>query len=78
MDQPNIVQKFPIVRDMAAGSYHWCACGRSKDQPFCDGSHEGTPFTPKQVEIAAPRKVAWCACKHSHQAPFCDGTHRQL
>ncbi len=78
MDQPNIVQKFPIVRDMAAGNYHWCACGRSKDQPFCDGSHEGTSFTPKQVEIAAPRKAVWCACKHSHQAPFCDGTHRQL
>ncbi len=78
MDQPNIVQKFPIVRDMTAGTYYWCACGRSKDQPFCDGTHRGTSFTPKLVEIAEPKKVAWCACKHSHQAPFCDGTHRQL
>ena len=20
-------------------SYYWCACGQSKNQPFCDGSH---------------------------------------
>jgi CDGSH-type Zn-finger protein len=78
MDKPNIAQKFPIVKEMAAGTYYWCTCGHSKNQPFCDGSHKGTGFTPKQVVIAEPKKVAWCACKHSKNAPFCDGTHRNL
>ena len=78
MDTPNIAQKFPIVKDMAAGTYYWCACGHSKNQPFCDGSHKGTSLAPRKVEITEPKKVAWCACKHSKNAPFCDGTHRNL
>ena len=78
MDKPNIAPKFPIVKDMAAGTYYWCACGNSKNQPFCDGAHKGTGFTPKQVVIAEPKKVAWCACKYSKNAPFCDGTHRTV
>ena len=78
MSTPNIPQKFPIVKDMAAGTYSWCACGHSKNQPFCDGSHKGTGFAPKQVAIAEAKKVAWCACKHTKNAPFCDGTHRTV
>ena len=27
-------------------SYFWCICGKSSKQPFCDGSHKGTEFTP--------------------------------
>jgi CDGSH iron-sulfur domain-containing protein 3 len=78
MDKPNIAQKSPIVKDMAAGTYYWCACGNSKNQPFCDGAHKGTGFTPQQVVIAEAKKVAWCACKYSKNAPFCDGTHRTV
>lgn len=78
MDKPTIAQKFPIVKDTAPGTYYWCACGRSKTQPFCDGSHKGTGFAPKPVTITVAKKVAWCACKHSANAPFCDGTHRTV
>jgi len=78
MSKPVICQKAPIVQEAAAGTYWWCACGRSAKQPFCDGSHKGTEFTPRQVELKAAGKVAWCACKHSKKAPFCDGTHRSL
>jgi len=78
MENPVIAQKAPCVKDMAAGTYYWCACGRSKSQPFCDGSHKGTGFTPKKVEITETRKVAWCGCKHSANAPFCDGSHARL
>ena len=72
MDQPTIAQKSPIVKEMEPGTYQWCACGRSKSQPFCDGSHKGTGFTPKEVKIMEKKTVAWCACKQSSNKPFCD------
>jgi CDGSH-type Zn-finger protein len=63
---------------MAPGTYYWCACGGSKDQPFCDGSHKGTGFSPVKVDIAVARKVAFCGCKHTKGPPFCDGSHSRL
>jgi CDGSH-type Zn-finger protein len=78
MSEPVIFQKSPIVRKMEPGEYWWCACGRSKSQPFCDGSHEGTGLEPKKVVITEAKTVAWCACKHSGDMPFCDGTHSRL
>ena len=78
MSEPQIFQKGPIVQKAEAGAYWWCACGRSKTQPFCDGSHKGTGLEPRQVEIPAAKVCAWCACKHSQSAPFCDGTHSRL
>ena len=78
MSNPTVAQKFPYVRDMAPGTYYWCACGNSKNQPFCDGSHKGTEFSPVKVDIAAQRKVAFCGCKHTKGQPFCDGSHKGL
>jgi CDGSH-type Zn-finger protein len=78
MSNPTIAQKFPYVKDMAPGTYYWCACGNSKGQPFCDGSHSGTGFTPIKVEIAEKRKVAWCGCKHTANGTFCNGSHSRL
>ena len=78
MNEPNIFQKSPIVQKVEPGTYWWCACGRSQSQPFCDGSHKGTGFAPRQVQIEKAGTVAWCACKHSKNAPFCDGSHARL
>ena len=78
MDKPKTPQKGPYVMDMETGSYYWCACGRSKNQPFCDGSHKGTTFSPIKNIIETPSKVAWCGCKHTKTPPFCDGSHRNL
>ncbi len=78
MEKPIIAQKHSYKLDMEPGTYYWCACGRSSNQPFCDGSHKGTSFTPLKVEIEEARKVAWCGCKHSENKPFCDGKHRSL
>lgn len=78
MSNPKIAGKSPIIIEEDVGTYWWCACGQSKNQPFCDGSHKGTEFTPIEVKIEEKKKVAWCSCKHSKNRPFCDGTHRTL
>lgn len=59
-------------------TYWWCACGLSKNQPFCDGSHKPTSFVPTKLVAARDEKVWFCGCKQSARAPFCDGTHKQL
>jgi glutamate synthase domain-containing protein 2/CDGSH-type Zn-finger protein len=79
MDKPIIADNRPIKVQLGkCQEYHFCTCGRSKSQPFCDGSHVGTSFTPKVV-VAEKEGEAWlCACKHSGNLPFCDGTHKQF
>jgi len=78
MSSPKIASKTPIALDVKAGKYFWCSCGESSNQPYCDGSHKGTEFTPVIEEIAEDKKVFWCGCKHSNKAPFCDGSHKTL
>jgi CDGSH-type Zn-finger protein len=78
MSSPKIAQKSPYLVDAEVKTYVWCACGESKNQPYCDGSHVGTEFTPKIVKIEAEKKVAFCGCKHSANGAFCDGTHAKL
>jgi len=79
MEKPIIVQKAPIAVDVKKGeTYYWCACGRSSNQPFCDGSHEGTSFKPVAYTAEKDETVHFCACKHTKNPPFCDGTHHSL
>ena len=67
-----------MVQKTEPGEYWWCACGRSAQQPFCDGSHRGTGLAPVRVQITEASNLAWCACKHTGGPPFCDGSHRKL
>lgn len=60
------------------GTYLWCACGKSSNQPFCDGTHQGTGLTPVPVTIEEKKLVKWCLCKHTQTPPFCDHSHRKL
>jgi CDGSH-type Zn-finger protein len=79
MAEPNIAQKAPYKADIEAGkSYWWCACGKSKNQPFCDGSHKGSEFSPLKYDATETKTVFFCGCKHSKNKPFCDGTHKSL
>ncbi|MCS7182031.1 MAG: CDGSH iron-sulfur domain-containing protein [Thermoanaerobaculum sp.] len=78
MDEPVITQKKPYKLEMQPGVYFWCACGRSQNQPFCDGSHRGTGFSPVRVEVTEQQLVAWCGCRRSAKGPHCDGTHKKL
>lgn len=77
-DKPVIVQKSSLKIVMESGTYWWCSCGRSKNQPFCDGSHKGTVFTPHKVIVEETELVKWCLCRHSEEGHICDNKHREL
>ncbi len=78
MSTPVSPQKAPYGLDLDPGTYYWCACGRSRNQPFCDGSHQGTGFAPVQFTVDERKELWLCGCKHTGTAPYCDGTHKNL
>lgn len=78
MSQPTIADKKPAVLTLEAGNYAWCACGQSKGQPYCDGSHAGTEFSPMMFAIEEAKQVALCNCKQTGNPPYCDGAHAKL
>jgi len=79
MKNPIVADNKPKVVNLKKGEkYYFCACGKSANQPFCDGSHAGTAFTPKAFTAEADAEVFLCACKHSANTPFCDGSHKQF
>lgn len=78
MTEPVVAQKSPYVLTLQPGFYWWCACGRSKTQPFCDGSHKGTGLEPVKLELSEAKQIYLCGCKHSRTKPLCDGSHKTL
>jgi CDGSH-type Zn-finger protein len=79
MSEPVIAQKAPYPVEVEAGkSCFWCACGLSKKQPLCDGSHKPTDFTPVKFDAAESTTIYFCGCKQSASAPTCDGSHKNL
>lgn len=78
-DAPIIAQKAPYPTEVEAGkAYMWCACGRSQNQPFCDGSHKGTGLVPMRYVATESKRVFFCGCKHCGTGPLCDGSHKTL
>ena len=79
MDQPTIAAKKPKKTELTAGEeYYWCACGKSSNQPFCNGAHRGTSFAPKKFVAEETGPAFLCQCKYTKNPPFCDGTHAKL
>ncbi len=78
MSKPIIADTKPVVLDLEPGDYYWCSCGKSTKQPYCDGSHQGSEFTPVKFTLSEAKKVALCLCKYTKDAPYCDGSHTQL
>jgi CDGSH-type Zn-finger protein len=78
MSEPTIAGTHPNVVELEPGTYFWCACGLSANQPFCDGSHRGTEFVPVKLEITENGRAALCMCKRTGDQPRCDGTHSTL
>jgi len=78
-DVPIIAAKKPTKTDLENGKdYYWCLCGRSKSQPFCDGSHKGLDISPVKFTAQETGPAFLCQCKASANKPYCDGTHTRL
>ena len=58
-------------------SYFWCSCGLSSKQPFCDGSHKNTEFSPVKFIADETKKMFFCTCKQTNNQPFCDSLHNK-
>ncbi len=79
MDEPKIAECFPKQVEIEAGKkYAYCTCGLSSNQPFCDGAHNGTKFTPIVFEAQVSETAYYCQCKRTGNAPNCDGSHKSL
>ncbi len=79
MSKPVVANNKPVGIDLKAGEeYYFCTCGKSDNQPFCDGSHKGTDFTPKSFVAEEDGEAYLCQCKQTANAPFCDGTHKNI
>ncbi len=78
-EQPVVAGKASMPVDVEAGkTYYWCSCGKSEKQPFCDGKHKGSSFSPLAWTAPETKTVRFCACKASGKAPLCDGSHKAL
>jgi CDGSH iron-sulfur domain-containing protein 3 len=79
MKEAKIAQKTSYAVNVEKGkTYYWCSCGLSKKQPFCDGAHKGTSFTPVEFAADETKQVFFCGCKRTKNPPFCDGSHTKI
>ena len=79
MTAAKIARKSPYKIEVQKGKkYLWCACGLSEKQPFCDGSHRTTEFTPVLFSAPETKTLYFCGCKQTGSVPLCDGTHNKI
>jgi CDGSH-type Zn-finger protein len=79
MSKPKMADAKPMVKELEPGQYYWCACGESKNQPFCDGTHNKAGlFSPISFTVDQKKTAALCMCKQTANPPYCDGTHNKL
>lgn len=78
MTNPVRAADSPFAVTVEAGkNYFWCACGLSQKQPFCDGSHKGSEFSPLKFTAKESQTLYFCGCKGTHSQPLCDGSHKK-
>lgn len=80
MDKPIMKAKKPIKVEVEEGKhYAWCACGRTKREVFCDGSHKKLDgLNPVIFKAKKTGEVKLCQCKLTKTPPYCDGSHMNI
>ena len=79
MEKSKVAAKTPEMAELETGqTYAWCACGKSANQPWCDGSHQGSNFLPHVFTVDKTITAAMCRCKQTKNPPYCDGSHMSL
>ena len=79
MAKGTVAGKAPQMEELEEGkTYAWCACGKSSTQPWCNGSHQGTEFSPNVFTPEEAKSAAMCMCKQTNNPPYCDGSHMSL
>lgn len=77
--RPQVADTRPVAVVLEQGkTYYWCACGKSAKQPFCDGAHQGSTFTPRPFAPETSGEAHLCMCKMTKNPPYCDGSHTAL
>jgi len=78
MTKPVRASDTPFAVEVEEGkNYFWCSCGQSEKQPFCDGSHKGSEFSPVKFTATESTKMFFCGCKLTESQPMCDGSHKK-
>jgi len=79
MEKGTAAGNSPQMEELEEGkNYAWCACGKSSTQPWCNGSHKGSEFTPTVFTADEAKTAAMCMCKQTDNPPYCDGSHMKL
>jgi len=78
MSKPDSPQDFPYSVELSPGDLYWCACGKSQNQPLCDGSHKDTAFEPVKFTVTEMKTHVLCGCKKTKKPPYCDGSHNKV
>jgi len=79
MSEAVCTQKSPYVIEAEEGkTYYYCTCGKSEKQPFCDGKHKGSGFSPIAHTAEKAGNIYFCGCRASQKGALCDGAHKNL